>query len=216
MSKNYLFSDINHPFALRLAQKFSGNEDSVAGMSCEPLTENHADSVLFRNIHVFSGTPGSSLSAVSFFRKAVNDFGSVDGLLLFGLPDKKEENADEFGKLYFEILIDQKIKNMMFFLSEGMKLFREKILKEIVFIDRFDTGAESVGNVLWKSCFRAIANRMCLKNSGGKIPAEWIQQKKEKDDDAVTFTLQRLAESAKTYPSVVVSEDKKQRGLFRF
>ena len=185
-------------------------------MSCEPLTENHTDSVLFRNIHVFSGTPGSSLSAVSFFRKAVNDFGSVDGLLLFGLPDKKEENADEFGKLYFEILIDQKIKNMMFFLSEGMKLFREKILKEIVFIDRFDTGAESVGNVLWKSCFRAIANRMCLKNSGEKIPAEWIQLKNEKDDDAVTFTLQRLAESAKTYPSVVVSEDKKQRGLFRF
>ena len=216
MSKICLFSDIIDPFSLRLAQKFSEHEHTVVAMSDLSLPTEHPDSVSFRNICVYSGTPGSSLASVPFFRKVINEFNCIDMLLLFGLPERAPSSFETVGKLYFETFIDQRIKNLMFFLSEGAKLYRSQKLKKIVFVDYFHSGNGGVGNALWEGCFRAMAQQVCSKNSASAVPADWFQLRNEKPETAAAFVVEHLSDDSKTYPSVVVSEDKKQRSFFRF
>lgn len=214
MSKVYLFSDISEPFALQLAKKFSENGDAVWGISSDPLPTDNPDSVSFRNIHAFPGTPGSSLSVVSFFRKVLNEHEKIDTILFFGLPVRDKFSVTDSGKLYFENLIDRKIKNMMFFLSEGIKQIRQGKAGLLAFIDYFEFGADNMANTLWKHSFCGMADRMCMKPSVEEVPAELYRLKNEKPDQAAVFVADHFKEEGRTFPSVYVSEDKKSRGLF--
>lgn len=214
MSKVYLFSDISEPFALQLARKFSENGDTVWGISSEPLPTDNPDSVSFRNIRPFPGTPGSPLSVVSFFRKVLNEHEKIDTILLFGLPVKENFSVTDSGKLYFENLIDSKIKNMMFFLSEGVKQIRQGKAGALAFVDYFENGLKNMANALWQNSFCGMADWMCMKPSVEEVPAELYRLKNEKTDQAVAFIAGHFKEEGKTFPSVYVSEDKKSRGLF--
>lgn len=214
MSKVYLFSDISEPFALQLAKKFSENGDSVWGIASEPLPTDNPDSVSFRNIHSFSGTPGSSLSVVSFFRKVLNEHDKIDSVLFFGIPVQENVSVSDSGKLYFETLVDRKIKNMMFFLSESVKQIRRGKTGSIAFIDYFDLARKNIANVLWQSSFCGIADWMCAVPSVEEIPAVLYRMKNEKKDQAVNFIAEHFKDEQKTYPAVYVSEDKKSRGFF--
>lgn len=214
MSKVYLFSDISEPFALQLAKKFSENGDSVWGISSEPLPTDNPDSVSFRNIHSFSGAPGSSLSVVSFFRKVLNECDKIDSVLLFGVPVQENISVSDAGKLYLEAQVDQKIKNMMFFLSESVRQIRRGKIGSIVFIDYFESAPKNIVNVLWQSSFCGIADWMSAKPSVEEIPVVLYRIKNEKKDQAVAFIAEHFNDEQKTYPAVYVSEDKKSRGFF--
>lgn len=210
-----MFSDISEPFALQLARKFSENGDTVWGISADPLPTDSPDSVSFRHIHSFYGTPGSSISVVSFFRRVLNEHQKIDKILLFGLPVQENFSIVDSGKLYFENLIDRKIKNLMFFLSEGVKQIRQEKATALSFVDYFEPGPSNTANALWKNSFCGMADWMCLKPSAENIPAELFRLKNGKTEQAVAFVAERIADEKQAFPAVYVSEDKKSRGFFR-
>lgn len=215
MSKVYLFSDITDQFSVSLAKKCSENEDIVCAINEEPLTANHSDSVSYRNIKIFPGKVGSSLSTVACFRKVVNLYDRVDNIFIFGHPVQESFSLQDSGKLYFETLVDQKIKNMMFFLGEAIKLLQEKKSESIVFVDRFALGEQNVANALWKGSFYSMAEWFCRKNSLS-FNAEWYQLKNEKNEQAISFVLECVRSEEKSFPSIMVLDERKSHGLFRF